>query len=150
MCKNPVVTTTWCDPSSWFSILQLIRPFFLFLCLCVSSRLVLSQVSIYEGDKRDCRKFCTTGIDGAMTIWDFKVRMHTNRRTHRRPDLSPLTLSLSCASTSSESRSFYPGSPHHVKKSRKWMKKRSRPHFSPSLPPPLSSSPPSSLLQRSQ
>lgn len=32
-----------------------------------------SQVSIYEGDKRDCRKFCTTGIDGAMTIWDFKV-----------------------------------------------------------------------------
>lgn len=32
-----------------------------------------SQVSIYEIDKRDCRKFCTTGIDGAMTIWDFKV-----------------------------------------------------------------------------
>uniref|UniRef100_A0A672IFX9 Actin-related protein 2/3 complex subunit 1A n=1 Tax=Salarias fasciatus TaxID=181472 RepID=A0A672IFX9_SALFA len=34
--------------------------------------LLFSQVSIYEGDKRDCRKFCTTGIDGAMTIWDFK------------------------------------------------------------------------------
>lgn len=34
-----------------------------------------SQVSIYEVDKRDCRKFCTTGIDGAMTIWDFKVGM---------------------------------------------------------------------------
>lgn len=33
-----------------------------------------SQVSIYEVDKQDCRKFCTTGIDGAMTIWDFKVR----------------------------------------------------------------------------
>ncbi|XP_060911353.1 actin-related protein 2/3 complex subunit 1A isoform X1 [Labrus mixtus] len=32
----------------------------------------ITQVSIYEGDKRDCRKFCTTGIDGAMTIWDFK------------------------------------------------------------------------------
>uniref|UniRef100_A0A671DWI8 Actin related protein 2/3 complex subunit 1A n=1 Tax=Rhinolophus ferrumequinum TaxID=59479 RepID=A0A671DWI8_RHIFE len=31
------------------------------------------QVSIYEVDKQDCRKFCTTGIDGAMTIWDFKV-----------------------------------------------------------------------------
>ncbi|XP_061840195.1 actin-related protein 2/3 complex subunit 1A isoform X1 [Nerophis lumbriciformis] len=32
----------------------------------------ITQVSVYEGDKRDCRKFCTTGIDGAMTIWDFK------------------------------------------------------------------------------
>ncbi|XP_019490860.1 PREDICTED: actin-related protein 2/3 complex subunit 1A [Hipposideros armiger] len=32
-----------------------------------------SQVSIYEVDKQDCRKFCTTGIDGAMTIWDFKT-----------------------------------------------------------------------------
>ncbi|KAG7265324.1 hypothetical protein CRUP_021633 [Coryphaenoides rupestris] len=32
----------------------------------------ITQVSIYEGDKRECRKFCTTGIDGAMTIWDFK------------------------------------------------------------------------------
>ncbi|KAG8145705.1 hypothetical protein E2320_012206, partial [Naja naja] len=31
------------------------------------------QVSIYEVDKQDCRKFCTTGIDGAMTIWDFKL-----------------------------------------------------------------------------
>ncbi|KAH0631979.1 hypothetical protein JD844_019940 [Phrynosoma platyrhinos] len=33
----------------------------------------ITQVSIYEVDKRDCRKFCTTGIDGAMTIWDFKL-----------------------------------------------------------------------------
>ncbi|XP_018595471.1 actin-related protein 2/3 complex subunit 1A [Scleropages formosus] len=33
----------------------------------------ITQVSIFEGDKRDCRKFCTTGIDGAMTIWDFKT-----------------------------------------------------------------------------
>ncbi|GAB5582695.1 actin-related protein 2/3 complex subunit 1B [Prionailurus iriomotensis] len=32
----------------------------------------ITQVSIYEVDKQDCRKFCTTGIDGAMTIWDFK------------------------------------------------------------------------------
>lgn len=32
-------------------------------------------MSIYEGDKGDCRKFCTTGIDGAMTIWDFKVHV---------------------------------------------------------------------------
>ncbi|XP_072124786.1 actin-related protein 2/3 complex subunit 1A-B isoform X1 [Mobula birostris] len=33
----------------------------------------ITQVSIYEGDKRDCWKFCTTGIDGAMTIWDLKT-----------------------------------------------------------------------------
>uniref|UniRef100_A0AAZ3Q899 Actin-related protein 2/3 complex subunit n=1 Tax=Oncorhynchus tshawytscha TaxID=74940 RepID=A0AAZ3Q899_ONCTS len=33
----------------------------------------ITQVSIYEGDQSDCRKFCTTGIDGAMTIWDFKT-----------------------------------------------------------------------------
>ncbi|KAJ8778313.1 hypothetical protein J1605_013717 [Eschrichtius robustus] len=33
----------------------------------------ITQVSIYEVDKQDCRKFCTTGIDGAMTIWDFKT-----------------------------------------------------------------------------
>uniref|UniRef100_A0A8C2M0A3 Actin-related protein 2/3 complex subunit n=1 Tax=Cricetulus griseus TaxID=10029 RepID=A0A8C2M0A3_CRIGR len=33
----------------------------------------IAQVSIYEVDKQDCRKFCTTGIDGAMTIWDFQT-----------------------------------------------------------------------------
>ncbi|XP_060232210.1 actin-related protein 2/3 complex subunit 1A isoform X2 [Meriones unguiculatus] len=33
----------------------------------------ITQVSIYEVDKQDCRKFCTTGIDGAMMIWDFKT-----------------------------------------------------------------------------
>ncbi|XP_053429261.1 actin-related protein 2/3 complex subunit 1A-like [Nycticebus coucang] len=33
----------------------------------------ITQVSTYEMDKQDCRKFCTTGIDGAMTIWDFKT-----------------------------------------------------------------------------
>ncbi|KAI5929210.1 Actin-related protein 2/3 complex subunit 1A [Manis javanica] len=33
----------------------------------------ITQVSVYEVDKQDCRKFCTTGIDGAMTIWDFKT-----------------------------------------------------------------------------
>ncbi|KAI4584864.1 hypothetical protein MJG53_006398 [Ovis ammon polii x Ovis aries] len=33
----------------------------------------ITQVSIYEVDKQDCRKFCTTGIDRAMTIWDFKT-----------------------------------------------------------------------------
>uniref|UniRef100_A0A286XJX8 Actin-related protein 2/3 complex subunit n=1 Tax=Cavia porcellus TaxID=10141 RepID=A0A286XJX8_CAVPO len=33
----------------------------------------ITQVSIYEVDKQDCRKFCATGINGAMTIWDFKT-----------------------------------------------------------------------------
>ncbi|EHB11099.1 Actin-related protein 2/3 complex subunit 1A [Heterocephalus glaber] len=33
----------------------------------------ITQVSIYEVDKKDCHKFCTTGINGAMTIWDFKT-----------------------------------------------------------------------------
>uniref|UniRef100_A0A2K6GNX5 Actin related protein 2/3 complex subunit 1A n=1 Tax=Propithecus coquereli TaxID=379532 RepID=A0A2K6GNX5_PROCO len=32
----------------------------------------VTQVSIYEVDKQGRRKFCTTGIDGVMTIWDFK------------------------------------------------------------------------------
>uniref|UniRef100_A0A8C5P2Y5 Actin-related protein 2/3 complex subunit n=1 Tax=Jaculus jaculus TaxID=51337 RepID=A0A8C5P2Y5_JACJA len=32
-----------------------------------------TRISIYDGDKQDCRKFCTTGIDGAMTVWDFKI-----------------------------------------------------------------------------
>ncbi|KAM7242807.1 hypothetical protein CapIbe_007278 [Capra ibex] len=31
------------------------------------------QVSIYEVDNQDCCKFCTNGIDRAMTIWDFKT-----------------------------------------------------------------------------
>ena len=33
----------------------------------------ITQVSTYEVDKQDCRKLCTTGNDGAMTIWDFKT-----------------------------------------------------------------------------
>ncbi|OBS69333.1 hypothetical protein A6R68_02127, partial [Neotoma lepida] len=33
----------------------------------------ITQVSIYDVDKQDCHKLCTTGIDGAMTIWDFKT-----------------------------------------------------------------------------
>lgn len=33
----------------------------------------ITQVSIYEVNKQDCHQFCTTGIDGAMTIWDFKT-----------------------------------------------------------------------------
>ncbi|KAB0386213.1 hypothetical protein FD755_001169 [Muntiacus reevesi] len=33
----------------------------------------ITQVSIYEVDNQDCCKFCTNGVDGAMTIWDFKT-----------------------------------------------------------------------------
>ncbi|KAL6039196.1 hypothetical protein STEG23_012220 [Scotinomys teguina] len=33
----------------------------------------ITQVSIYEVDKQDCGKICITGMDGAMTIWDFKT-----------------------------------------------------------------------------
>lgn len=64
----------------------------LFVCVC--ARLSLSQVSIYEGDKRDCRKFCTTGIDGAMTIWDFKVNTHAISllQSCTSPDISAQTL----------------------------------------------------------
>lgn len=79
-----------------------------------------SQVSIYEGDKRDCRKFCTTGIDGAMTIWDFKVIFfYVNNLfflcmfSHQHP----------LVFTSSEPRSFYPGSAHHVKTLYEWTKR---------------------------
>uniref|UniRef100_A0A3Q4MJM8 Actin related protein 2/3 complex, subunit 1A n=1 Tax=Neolamprologus brichardi TaxID=32507 RepID=A0A3Q4MJM8_NEOBR len=51
----------------------------------------ITQVSIYEGDKRDCRKFCTTGIDGAMTIWDFKVKIRCGLTSPPFPPLpSPL------------------------------------------------------------
>lgn len=32
-----------------------------------------TQESIYDVDKQDCLKFCTTGIDEAMTIWYFKT-----------------------------------------------------------------------------
>ncbi|KAK3089296.1 hypothetical protein FSP39_002469, partial [Pinctada imbricata] len=32
----------------------------------------ITQVSIYAGDKSNCTKFCTTGRDGQMIIWDFK------------------------------------------------------------------------------
>lgn len=50
------------------------------LCaVLLESLFICSQVSIYEGDKRDCRKFCTTGIDGAMTIWDIKVCIVGNK-----------------------------------------------------------------------
>ena len=33
----------------------------------------ITQVSLNEVGKQDCRKFCTTGIDVAMTIRDFKT-----------------------------------------------------------------------------
>ncbi|XP_007904323.1 actin-related protein 2/3 complex subunit 1B [Callorhinchus milii] len=32
----------------------------------------ISQISILEGGKKSCSKFCTTGLDGGMGIWDLK------------------------------------------------------------------------------
>ena len=37
------------------------------------------QVSVYEVDNQDCCKFCTNGIDRAMTIWDFKTLESSSR-----------------------------------------------------------------------
>uniref|UniRef100_UPI00358FD9E8 actin-related protein 2/3 complex subunit 1A-like n=1 Tax=Myxine glutinosa TaxID=7769 RepID=UPI00358FD9E8 len=33
----------------------------------------ITQLSIYEGGKDRCRKFCSTGMDGALALWDFKT-----------------------------------------------------------------------------
>ncbi|KAK6301164.1 hypothetical protein J4Q44_G00292620 [Coregonus suidteri] len=32
----------------------------------------ISQISVLEGGKSKCSKFCTTGMDGGMVIWDVK------------------------------------------------------------------------------
>ncbi|CAM9649559.1 actin-related protein 2/3 complex subunit 1A-like [Lampetra fluviatilis] len=32
----------------------------------------ITQLSIVAGDKKSCSKFCSTGMDGAMTIWECK------------------------------------------------------------------------------
>lgn len=34
-----------------------------------------SQISVLQGGKANCTKFCTTGMDGGMAIWDVKVRL---------------------------------------------------------------------------
>ncbi|XP_061080557.1 actin-related protein 2/3 complex subunit 1B [Conger conger] len=33
----------------------------------------ISQISVLEGGKSKCAKFCTTGMDGGMAIWDVKT-----------------------------------------------------------------------------
>ncbi|CAL8330836.1 unnamed protein product [Merluccius merluccius] len=33
----------------------------------------ISQISVLEGGRSKCSKFCTTGMDGGMTIWDVKT-----------------------------------------------------------------------------
>ncbi|NXU56282.1 ARC1B protein, partial [Turnix velox] len=35
----------------------------------------ISQISVLVGGKANCSKFCTTGMDGGMSIWDVKVRL---------------------------------------------------------------------------
>ncbi|NXE67946.1 ARC1B protein, partial [Calcarius ornatus] len=34
----------------------------------------ISQISVLTGGKDKCSQFCTTGMDGGMSIWDVKVR----------------------------------------------------------------------------
>lgn len=36
---------------------------------------LLSQISVLNGGKAQCAKFCTTGMDGGMAIWDVKVKL---------------------------------------------------------------------------
>uniref|UniRef100_A0A7N9C9T4 Actin related protein 2/3 complex subunit 1B n=1 Tax=Macaca fascicularis TaxID=9541 RepID=A0A7N9C9T4_MACFA len=35
----------------------------------------VSQISVLSGGKAKCSQFCTTGMDGGMSIWDVKVRL---------------------------------------------------------------------------
>ncbi len=99
----------------------------------------------------------------SMERWPFGTSRYkhtqiSNRRSseiHFSFHLPALTLMFVSVFTSSESRSFYPGSPHHVKKSCEWMKRRcgltSTPRPHPQVLPssPLSASTPP-LLRRSQ
>lgn len=48
-----------------------------------------SHISVLQGGRNQCTKFCTTGMDGGMCIWDVKVT-HTHTQSHSLP---PLTLS---------------------------------------------------------
>lgn len=46
------------------------------MCITDSDTLIsffYSQISVLEGGKAKCAKFCTTGMDGGMAIWDVKV-----------------------------------------------------------------------------
>lgn len=36
-------------------------------------KLYFSEISVLEGGRSQCTKFCTTGMDGGMGIWDVKV-----------------------------------------------------------------------------
>lgn len=36
-------------------------------------KLYSSEISVLEGGRSQCTKFCTTGMDGGMGIWDVKV-----------------------------------------------------------------------------
>lgn len=38
-----------------------------------SSPPLRSQISVLSGGKAKCSQFCTTGMDGGMSIWDVKV-----------------------------------------------------------------------------
>ncbi|XP_022443487.1 actin-related protein 2/3 complex subunit 1B isoform X1 [Delphinapterus leucas] len=65
----------------------------------------VSQISVLSGGKAKCSQFCTTGMDGGMSIWDVKVRPALSpppRFPAGRPILpgshldAPVLLLLSC------------------------------------------------------
>uniref|UniRef100_A0A8C9EUN5 Actin-related protein 2/3 complex subunit n=1 Tax=Pavo cristatus TaxID=9049 RepID=A0A8C9EUN5_PAVCR len=43
----------------------------------------ISQISVLAGGKANCSQFCTTGMDGGMSIWDVKVRPSRAPRPHQ-------------------------------------------------------------------
>lgn len=59
-------------------------------CVCVFQS-YFSQISVLEGGRNQCTKFCTTGMDGGMGIWDVKVT-----HTHTRIRLRSSDFDLNC------------------------------------------------------
>lgn len=56
-----------------------------------------SQISVLGGGRNQCTKFCTTGMDGGMGIWDVKV-MNTLQRVQMLCGLIlyPVDVMFSC------------------------------------------------------
>lgn len=66
------LTIQWCLSN----IVSYLKP--CYICCTVSLnclKLYFSQISVLEGGRNKCAKFCTTGMDGGMGIWDVKVTL---------------------------------------------------------------------------
>lgn len=81
------IFTSMHDMSSFFlkeSTSLLLNMFFIFFATsnawaqsltCLNT--CFSEISVLQGGRNQCTKFCTTGMDGGMCIWDVKVtQMH--------------------------------------------------------------------------